>query len=369
MKSSLLLNKIKLVQSNYTELLHALLPKLQTLVSLEALDEINLFWLRNISTVKLYLETISFCHDTFAFIAPTCIDYESDEHLPFLLIGNQHIIDDPLSRYSELCNNMSKGIEVDYLLRQIGKIAENNLKILENLNQNILIFPLRLLVKSSAKDELFKISERIFVNLFDGIEDLDDYFKKCCNFDDIIHYSCENFSNAIMFSENDDKSLPLKERFKCAICEVEFIIDTHKSDAYNFYAFVFGNIQQAVHIVASCLEYGCIPFVRSSVYFHYLFLVMSCLASNNENISISRYQMMAGFAIYKSCDRKQLIQDNVDVFLKKAQKYDFTRKLFGSLEAHGITNDAFSQQSIVKIVTDELQEFYNYLKMNEQTLS
>lgn len=56
MKSNLLLDKIHLIQTEYKELLSALLPKLKSSHSPEALDEINLFWLRHIEEIQLYLK-------------------------------------------------------------------------------------------------------------------------------------------------------------------------------------------------------------------------------------------------------------------------------------------------------------------------
>lgn len=54
MKSNLLLDKIHLIQTEYKELLATLLPKLKSRHSPEALDEINLFWLRHIEEIQLY---------------------------------------------------------------------------------------------------------------------------------------------------------------------------------------------------------------------------------------------------------------------------------------------------------------------------
>ena len=217
---------------------------------IEILDNINLFWIRNIDVVRLYLETVSLHSESFVYIASSFIEYNHNEHLPFLLVGSQRILNDELSRYAYLCCNMPKENEIKYLLKQIVKLAENNLKILEDTSENILIFPLDLLVKLREDNILFKVSESLFVNMFNDIKDLNDYFKKCNSFDDIINYARENFSKGIVFSENDDKSLPIRERFKCVVSEFDFILDSHHTDAYNFYAIVYGNIQQAIQIVA-----------------------------------------------------------------------------------------------------------------------
>ena len=91
MKSNLLLNKIHLIQTEYKELLTALLPKLKSSHAPEALDEINLFWLRHIEEVQLYLKAWFPGENSYVFTAATYMDYSDKEHLPFLLMGDKHL--------------------------------------------------------------------------------------------------------------------------------------------------------------------------------------------------------------------------------------------------------------------------------------
>ena len=109
MKSNLLLNKMHLIQAEYKELLTALLPKLKSRYVPEALDEINLFWLRNIEDVQLYLRAWFPGENSYIFTAATYMDYDDKEYLPFLLMGDKHILDDPLSRYAEIQSKMPEG--------------------------------------------------------------------------------------------------------------------------------------------------------------------------------------------------------------------------------------------------------------------
>ena len=150
MKSNLLLNKIHLIQTEYKELLTALLPKLKSSHAPEALDEINLFWLRHIEEVQLYLKAWFPGENSYVFTAATYMDYSDKEHLPFLLMGDKHILDDPLSKYAEIRNRMPEGKDAEFLYKQIGITAEDNLKLLENVHEEILILPLRLLNQSNT---------------------------------------------------------------------------------------------------------------------------------------------------------------------------------------------------------------------------
>lgn len=219
------------MQNQYKELLSSLLPKLQSSEFLEALDEINIFWIRNIDMIQLYLKNVFSSQDSYVFTASTYLDFDDNEHIPFLLIGKQHILDDPLSKYSEIYCMIPEGRDRDCIYEQIRMTAEDNIKILDNLNLNIFIFPLDLLSQSGIYSTLFELSEKIFVNLFDEIESLSDYFGKCNCLDDIMNYAHENILDNIMFTENDDMSLPFKQRFEQTVSESKFVIDSDKSDA------------------------------------------------------------------------------------------------------------------------------------------
>lgn len=172
MKLNLSLNKIYIIQTEYKELLAALLPKLKNSNAPEALDEINLFWLRHIEEVQLYLRAWFPGVNSYVFTAATFMDFEDNEHLPFLLMGDKHILDDPLSKYSEIQSKMPEDRDAEFLYEQIGVTAEDNLKLLENVRNEIIILPLRLLNQSNDHNSFYKVGEQAFISLFNGVDSL-----------------------------------------------------------------------------------------------------------------------------------------------------------------------------------------------------
>lgn len=185
MKSNLLLSKIQLIQSEYKTLLTALLPKLKSHNAPEALDEINLFWFRHIEEVQLYLKSWFVGENSYIFTAATYMDFDDNEHLPFLIIGEKHVLDDPLIRYSTMQNKIPKGKDSEILHEQIEITAEDNLKLLENVRKEILILPLRLLNQSNDHNLLYIAEKQAFISLFNGINSINDYFLKCNSIKDI----------------------------------------------------------------------------------------------------------------------------------------------------------------------------------------
>lgn len=360
MKSNLLLNKIHLIQTEYKELLAALLPKLKSCHAPEALDEINLFWLRHIKEVQLYLKAWFPGENSYVFTAATYMDFDDKEHLPFLLIGDKHILDDPLSKYAEIRSRMPEGKDAKFLYKQIGVTAEDNLKLLENVHEEIIILPLRLLNQSNTYNSLYEVGEQAFISLFNHIDSLSDFFSKCDSIDDIMQYARKDIGKLILFSEDDDTFLPFEKRFEFALAGTQYMIDVNKADSYNFFMLVFGCIQQAIDVIVSCVEYGCIPYIRYPVALHYISLLSESML-DIEHIVILRYKMSVSFVVYKLCNKEQLAKVSLDEFLRKKQEYNFNQKLFFALEQHGINEKTFLDYKINQLVNDELEKFYEQL--------
>lgn len=360
LKSNPLQSKIHLIQIEYKELLTALLPKLKSYNCPEALDEINLFWIRHVDEIQLYLKYWFPGENSYVFTAATFMDFEDKEHLPFLLMGDKHVLDDPLNRYSDIVGKMPAGKDAEFMYRQIVITAEDNLKILENLSNEILILPLRLLSQSNDYNSLYEVGEKAFISLFTGIDGLKDYFDKCRSFEDIMRFARDDIGRLVLFSEEDNVGLPFEERFRIALDKTQFGVDDSRADSYNFFALVFGCIQQAIDVIASCVEYGCIPYVRYPVALHYIYLLSESI-TDIDHINTMCFKMCIGFIVHRLCDKEKLAFCKLSDFIKEKENYDFNEKLFDALKLHGITEDNFCGHAMGNIIIGELDEFYSFL--------
>lgn len=360
MKSNLLLNKICLIQNEYKSLLALLLPKLKNSYAPEVLDEINLFWFRHMGEIQLYLKNWFSGENSYVFTADTHMGFDDNEHLPFLLMGDKLVFDDPLSKYSEIQREMPKGKTSEYLYQQIRITAEDNLKLLENVSERILILPLSISNQTSSFEYLYELGEHVFINLFKDINDLSDYFNKCSSIDDIIQYAHNNIEKLIVFSENDDTTLPFKDRFRTAVAEMQYMVDPNKTDSENFIIIVFGYIQQAISVIVSCVELGCFPYIRNSVSLNYILLLSESMLDIKQ-INMHRFKASVAFAVYQLFDYERFSAIHLDEFLKKSQKYKFSTKLFETLKKHDVTESNFTSDTIIQVVGNELSKFYNML--------
>lgn len=363
LKSNLLLNEIVRIQSEYLGLLSNLLPQLKCGHSPEVLDEINLFWVRHMGAVQLYLKSTFGGENSYVFTAATFLDYEDAEYFPFLLLGEKHILDDPLGKYSELYNRMPAGQDAESLYTQIVQTAEDNIKTITNCRNYIYILPLRLLSQSQEYSSLYKMGEQVFLNLFDDIDSLNDYFQKCTSFDDVLHHARKGINELVLFSKHDRKDLSIRERFQNAVVNNKYLVSSEKPDSYNFFVLVFGPIQQAIDIIASCIEYNCIPYIRNLVSLHYISLILQNF-SDLVDVNNIGFKMSVAYILHHICDKSKLILPGLYKFTELRDSFRFDERLFHTLANHGINKDTFLRFSAGEVIGNVLNDFYDYLERN-----
>lgn len=177
MKLNLLQDNILETQNEYRGLLADLLPRIKSGNASEAFDEINLFWHCHISEVHLYLKNWISEENTYVLTAATYLGFDTKEYLPFLLMGDNHIFDDTLCKYSKTYNMLSNNEYTDSLYNFIKLVVQDNLNLLDNLKNEILIFPLNLVNQMIDYDLFVKTGESVFTRLFENINSIKDFLK------------------------------------------------------------------------------------------------------------------------------------------------------------------------------------------------
>ena len=336
-----------------------LLPRIKSGNASEALDEINLFWHCHISEVHLYLKNWISEENTYVLTAATYLGFDTKEYLPFLLMGDNHIFDDTLCKYSKTYNMLSNNEYTDSLYNFIKLVVQDNLNLLDNLKNEILIFPLNLVNQMIDYDLFVKTGESVFTRLFENINSIKDFFEKCKTIDDIVAYGCENFEDIIMFSEYDDHSLSFHERFRVAVENSKYINTEGESDAYVFYMLVYGYIQQAIDIISMCIDYGCIPFIRHPVSLYYVSLLSENMVKVKD-IDALIFKMNIVYIVHELFDFDRFVTFNLDRYLNEIKAYKFSKKLFDKLNEQRIDKNNVLGEEVVEIINNELKSFYTY---------
>ena len=362
MKYDLITDEINKIQVQYKALLIKLLPILNTEDILIALDEINLFWYSNIEIVTLFLKYGISGNNTYIFTASTYLDIDDQEHLPFLLLGDIHIFDDPLSKYA--LSVVNQAARTTGIIEQIKLTAEDNIKIITECENQILVLPLRLLNQLEENTLLTEVAEQYFCSLFDGIETISDYITNCNSFSDIDKYMKETAKRYILFSNQDDSSLPFDQRYSLAKKSMSIKLVDNDSDGKIFFALVYGPIQQAIDILMSSIEYECIPFIRYKVALHYILMLCKTFEGliGIEFIKVMKFKICVANLVYNMFDKEQLLSVSISKYVEIVQREKFEIALFKDLYDNGIVSKRFKLQSMECVIAKNLSNLYIKLK-------
>lgn len=355
MSYNLLLNEIYKIQIEYKELLIKILPILNSPNSPIALDEIGVFWDSKIKIINLYMKHYVRNKNTYVFTASTYLNIQSNDHLRFLALGEVHIYDDPLSVYA--IRNINGIVNNHKMLKIIKLTAEDNIKIISECKKNILIFPFKLL--NIENNLIFNdIKEQYFCSMFDGVDSIDDYFEKCITFDEINYYLKERAKKNILFSECDDISLPFEQRYM-KFKNLEYNnIEISSDDCKIFLGVVFGNISQSMDILLSCLEYGCIPFIRYTVALHYIILLSSKFEQFEyfDKIKFIKNKAIVAHFVYNNFNVDENNVNSIEQFVGVIKENNFEENLFDALETNGEIDINNSLMGIVNLYLDKIYD-------------
>ena len=362
MKQNLLDEKINEIQKEYRNLLKTLLQDAGEHKLEAILDEINIFWFRNRNVVKLYLNYIFAEKQGYVFTASTYMDYEDKEYYPFLMMGDQHILDDPLSKYSEVCVKFAEGDIPPALYEQLVLSMKDDLIILEKLNPYILILPITLFTEVE-KDELENSAISIFLQLFNGIDSMKQYFQRCKTIQDLSSYLKDEYKDAIIFGENENIAIPFEERVKSSVLEMKEKLSIEDTEGIIFYMLIFGNIKQALSLLIGCMEYRCTPYVRYSVPVYYMTLLSDVL-KQDDCLKNMCFRMNVGYIVHHCFDKHKARRLKFDNHLNEIIQYNFSGKLFRRLSENGVDKETYIFNNIGKIIDDELIKFYKSIEEN-----
>lgn len=358
MKGNLLLERVTTLQNEYRILLTEILPYMEDELMPVALDEIVIFWNRNMDLVRLFLTYYVANEESYAFTASTYMDIGDKENYPFMLLGNLHIMDDPLGKYCEICNKMKKRHVTKNFVEQIVLTAKDNIKIINECGGEIVVLPLRLFNQMPENSFVFQIGEKAFCSLFNGINSIKDYFEKCITFQDVMFYAREDIGEIILFDEEDNKEESLENRFKSAIPNIPYILEEQFTEGELFYQMVFGCIQQAVDVILTCIEYKIIPFIRNIVALNYFMLLIDNFQDGERGVKI-RNKVCVANLLYRICNKDRLSNKGFRKFIESVKEENFEKELFSAIEDVVDSEENFNVDVLAPIIERQLDRLYD----------
>lgn len=278
----ILLEEVTQTQKEYLGLLKELDKSSEQSISPEMMDRINIFWYGKRNIVRLIFEYFFKEKEVHCFTAATDYDTEDYSQKSFFILGDCHVFDDPLPDYLKSINEIDDTVYLTKMNKVIKNTLKNNIKIIENLKQNLLVFPLRHLSKvlNLSSEELDRLSETIFLSLFKGIGSMEQYNKQIKKANDIAYYLSEKHPAILLF---DGDNIEDKWEGRLQYSRIEYFDNinvTEMTDGEVFFLIVFGNIKQALQVIDMSSSFQVIPFIRSFIPFNYFILISQVIENN-----------------------------------------------------------------------------------------
>lgn len=345
--NKVIMDKMNKYNNDYKELLETLNAQIETDNLKYILDEAFVFWNMHKNLIQLFLKNISNNYDTYLFTGATFLDCDDYEHFPFVVLGKVHIIDDPVSKYIKIINsNMSSKFKKK-MKEQIILAIQDNLKVLELEKSNIFVLPVTFFNLFDESQKLIRnLANEFMINLFKEKITKEELIKKNYSLDIFQDQIKDEVKNILIFSDYNDFNLELKERYN-RYCQQNILpFNKETNDIEKFYFIVYGFFMQALEIVATCMEYEIVPYLRYDISFHYFSIVAKNFEKKYGMDSILLRSSCANM-IYKLFEKDQIKGMNFKEFQDKVNEIEINDKLFLFVEKEKI--DLANLDSINKL--------------------
>lgn len=355
--NDLLLYEIKELQNNYRNILKEAADNIFKRDTAAILDEINVFWIKNKKLVHCALEYLSKPYQTYVFTAATVLDVDDYEHYPFLCLGDFHIWDDPIYGYIRMGMESQNEKFNEEVKNQIYDTINENIKILDSINDKILIFPIRM-ISDVSRETIHNAAEQAFLSLFKKPPTtMKEYLQTFSTIEEVDSALRSDIKNTITLSENDSKFVEIKERFNYYKSNISLPLPAETSNAYIFMFAVYGFLSQALDIIMTCSAYRFVPYIRYNVSFQYV-LILTGSFPNNPEFKSWLFKFIVSHILHKSFDKEKYSKVEFNKFVQIIKERKFEKKLFEDLKRHGISTEYPSIAKTVEIINNQFNDCF-----------
>lgn len=317
MNNPFLWKKMVQVQVGYRELLQKIQCYVETNDFQYIINEIGVFWYSKRKITDLFLRYSSEDRDAYLFCGASYLNFEANEHYPFLAVGNIHIVDDPLAKYAATIKKSMNTSFYQSMKKQIILGLTDNMHILENLMGKIILLPVTDAANFSDKLGGLDPAMDLLLSMFRESIDEKQLFA-VTDFDILISKFRDDALDLITFSEEDRPGDTMKEKIERHLASVGDIYgDIPLSQKFLFT--ILGYFNQAIDIFMMCSQYGLIPYIRYDVVFRNMLIIGdNFLASKELRFLIEG--MVFAHCFYHCFDIQAVAHVNIDKYINKVEE-------------------------------------------------
>lgn len=353
--NNILLFEVFEVQKEYKALLVRLREKLTQNNSAPILDEIEVFWFKHRQLVQYAFQYLSKPYQTYVFTAAVILDIDDFEHYPFLCLGDCHIWDDPIYSYIRMKEKSPNKIFNKEIEEQIQKTIDDNIRIITELNDYILILPIRMISEVDYNARI-KTSEKAFFSFFkQPPSSIEEYFENYTTIEDIDNGISEKIKDIIIFSENDTTSDSFIKKFHKYKSITQLPVHDNASDAEAFFMMVFGYVSQAIDIISNAIAYRFVPYIRYEVAFRY-FLILYGAFEDIPDKDLWIPKTIIAHMLHISFEKDLFSKICIPNYVERIRKTNFEKNLLKAIEKEKIFSLKESPQLLIETINRTLKD-------------
>lgn len=329
------------------------------------IDEINSFWYKNKEFLNYEIERLTKNNSCFLLCGAIYLDIKEFEHYFFKTFGDYHFLPDPFLKLESFFSIPKGEIDLDNTLGYFSRVLRDTVEILSCCPKSFYFIPMRLLAIENESKHI-ELIDSFFIRFISKMcnqefKTKDDFITQNWRYEDIEMKLSGNLSE-IIFSEIDESSKSLREKIDYYIqSQMNIKILTNgKSDSEIFLICLFSWLSQVLDILLICSYLRVTPYIRFSITFHYLTLVMYTFIEDNYLKTMIEKSII--FYIFrKSHDYKEFIGIDFNEYEQKVKQVDILKMIIKKMEKENFNIFEGGVEKLEKIITQKLNEF-NFIK-------
>lgn len=313
MNNSFLWDKVIGLQEEY---LH-LLQKLQNYTSIDdfryVVNEIDIFWFSHRKIVDLFLQHVGEGKNAYLFCGAVYLDFDADEHYPFLAIGDIHIVDDPLPKCVQALKLSPNDSYYQAIKDQLVSAFFDDIKILTQLSRKILLLPVNDALRRIDNQISIELAKKFLLSMFPEPISMEQIFQ-IDDFDKLVSQMSPDALDMISFTEEDHSGEPIETkltRYTALTGNAHGNIPLSQQLIHT----ILGFLIQSVDILSMCAQFSLIPYIRDNSIFQNT-LCIGGQFGDSKDINFLIQGMVFSHFFYQHFDSSSISGASIEEFLQ-----------------------------------------------------
>jgi hypothetical protein len=328
------------------------------------IEESKKFWYKYLDIIEYEIRALTQERIGYFLAGAIYLDVKDQDHYSFLSMGDFHIINDPLSKLEAFIRLPADRIQSVEFLDYFHKTILDTHTILSNLNNHILICPIKDILQRD-RDSLSSTIESLFEStlkniLSRNINCVADFISKYKNYEEIENDLLPGVLDQLIFSETShtEKSLRDKITFKMENkLNISKLIHD-KSESEIFIISLQQRLYQSLEIIVIYLEFNLFPLIRERICFHYFSLILGNLT--NDDMLNNMYLKAKTFLAINEVLRSQIPLDiTLDVYLSKIKSISFELEIAEEIKYYNNSPFEMPFRNLISIAERNLLPIVN----------